>query len=72
MVISDMTVPLCGILTDPSWHRGAVGGGHIVKAVWDDQFASDKDARNTAIQAIEAEGAIAFMRGDNVIRFRKT
>lgn len=39
--------------------------------VWDDQFASDKDARNTAIQAIEAEGAIAFMRGDNVIPFHK-
>jgi len=39
--------------------------------VWDDQFASDKDARNTAIQAIEAEGAVAFMRGDNVILFRK-
>ena len=39
--------------------------------VWDDQFASDKDARNTAIQTIEAEGAIAFMRGDNVIPFRK-
>ena len=48
------------------------GGGHIIKAVSDDQFASDKDARNTAIQAIEAEGEIAFMRGDNVIRFRKT
>lgn len=40
--------------------------------VWDDQFASDVDARSTAIQAIEAEGAIAFMRGDNVIPFRKT
>jgi len=39
--------------------------------VWDDQFASDKDARNTAIQAIEAEGAVAFMRGDIVIPFRK-
>jgi long-subunit fatty acid transport protein len=39
---------------------------------WDDQFTSDKEARNTAIQAIEAEGAIAFMRGDNVIPFRKT
>ena len=39
--------------------------------VWDDQFVSDKDARNTAIQAIEAEGAIAFMRGNNVIPFRK-
>lgn len=40
--------------------------------VWDDQFATEKEARNTAIQAIEAEGAIAFMRGDNVIPFRKT
>ena len=39
--------------------------------VWDDQFSSDKDARNAAIQAIKAEGAIAFMRGDNVIPFRK-
>lgn len=39
--------------------------------VWDDQFISDKAARNTAIQAIEAEGAVAFMRGDNVIPFRK-
>jgi hypothetical protein len=40
--------------------------------VWYEQFASDKDARNTAIQAIEAEGTIAFKRGDNVIPFRKT
>lgn len=39
--------------------------------VWDEQFSSDKDARNTALQAIEAEGAVAFMRGDNVIPFRK-
>ena len=38
--------------------------------VCDDQFASDKEARNAAIQAIEEEGAVAFMRGDNVIRFR--
>lgn len=40
--------------------------------VWDDQFDSDKDARDAAIQALEAEGAIAFMRGDNVIPFRKS
>ena len=39
--------------------------------VWDDQFRSDKDARNAAIQAIETEGAIAFIRGDNVIPFRQ-
>ena len=39
--------------------------------VWDDQFRSDRDARNVAIQAIETEGAITFMRGDNVIPFRQ-
>lgn len=39
--------------------------------VWDDQFTSDEDARNTALQALEAEGPIAFMRGGNVIPFRK-
>ncbi len=37
--------------------------------VWDDQFRSDKDARDAAIQALEAEGAVAFMRGNNVIPF---
>lgn len=40
--------------------------------VWEDQFASDQEARDTAIQALEAEGAVAFMRGDNVIPFRKS
>lgn len=39
--------------------------------VWDEQFRSDRDARNAAIEALESEGAIAFMRGDNVIPFRK-
>ena len=39
--------------------------------VWNEEFRPDKDARNAAIQAIEAEGAIAFMRGDNIISFRK-
>ncbi|MDU8910062.1 hypothetical protein [Aestuariicoccus sp. MJ-SS9] len=38
--------------------------------VWDDQFPSDKDARNAAIEALESDGALAFMRGDNVIPFR--
>ena len=38
--------------------------------VWDQQFRSDRDARNAAIEALESEGAIAFMRGDNVIPFR--
>lgn len=39
--------------------------------VWDGQFSSDKDARNAAIEALESEGAISFMRGDNIIPFRK-
>jgi len=39
--------------------------------VWDDQFLSDKDARNEALKAIEAEGALAFMRGNNVIPFKR-
>lgn len=55
---------------DKSWTLEVVdheGTSHV----WDDQFSSDKDARNTALQAIESEGAIAFMRGDNVIPLRK-
>ena len=55
--------------TDQNWMLEVVdqdGTSHV----WDDQFASDKEARNAAIQAIEEEGAVAFMRGDNVIRFR--
>jgi hypothetical protein len=40
--------------------------------VWDDQFRSDWDARDTAIRALETKGPIAFMRGDNVVPFRKS
>ncbi len=40
--------------------------------VWDDQFRSEKDAQTAAIQAIEREGAVAFMQGEgNVIPFRQ-
>ena len=56
--------------TDKTWTLEVVyheGTSHV----WDDLFASDKDARNTAIAAIQSEGALAFMRGDNVIPFRK-
>ncbi|MTD99847.1 hypothetical protein GIY56_06080 [Paracoccus sp. YIM 132242] len=41
--------------------------------VWDDRFASDKDARDAALQALEKEGALGFMRGEdraNVVPFR--
>lgn len=39
--------------------------------VWDDQFASDKTARDAALNEIQVEGAQQFMRGNNVIRFPK-
>jgi hypothetical protein len=39
--------------------------------VWQEQFLSDKAAYNTAVEAIETEGAIAFMRGNNIIPFRQ-
>ncbi|MDH2327824.1 hypothetical protein QCN27_13215 [Cereibacter sp. SYSU M97828] len=42
--------------------------------VWEDRFASDRDARNEAIQDLETHGARAFMRGDeagNVVPFRQ-
>lgn len=38
--------------------------------VWDEQFKSDRDARNEAVEELESEGAIAFMRGNNVIPFK--
>lgn len=44
--------------------------------VWDETFKSDKDARNTALNELEKEGAIAFMHGDdgtgggNVVPFK--
>jgi hypothetical protein len=56
--------------TDKTWTLEVVdheGTSHV----WDEQFRSDKDARNAAIEALESEGAAAFMRGDNVIPFRK-
>ena len=37
--------------------------------VWDEQFASDKAARDIALNEIQKAGAMQFMKGDNVIRF---
>lgn len=54
--------------SDPHWTLEVVdceGTSHV----WFDYFSSDKDARNAAVQEIEREGAAAFMRDDNVIRF---
>lgn len=39
--------------------------------IWDDGFTSDTEACDAAIKAINSEGAIAFMRGDNVVPFRR-
>ena len=56
--------------TDKTWTLEVVdheGTSHV----WDEQFRSDGDARNAAIEGLESEGAAAFMRGDNLIPFRK-
>ena len=55
--------------TDSTWTLEVVDPENT-SHVWDEQFASDNDARDAAIKAIESEGAKAFMRGDNVIPFR--
>ena len=39
--------------------------------VWDEQFRSDAEARDVAVKAIVAEGALAFMRGNIVIPLRQ-
>jgi hypothetical protein len=55
--------------TEKTWSLEVVdheGTSHV----WNDLFRSDKDARHAAVHALESEGAIAFMRGDNVIPFR--
>lgn len=40
--------------------------------VWDESFQSDAEAVAAAIKTIQAEGAVAFMRGNNVIPFSPT
>lgn len=39
--------------------------------VWEEQFKTDRDARNAAIQALERESTLAFMHGNNVFPFRQ-
>lgn len=38
------------------------GNSHL----WDDPFEFEADAHAEAVEALETEGAIAFMRGSNV------
>ena len=56
--------------TDKAWTLEVVDYKNT-SHVWDQQFKSDKKARDVAIEAIETEGALAFMRGNNIIPFRK-
>lgn len=56
--------------TDSHWTLEVIdhlGTSHT----WDDQFASEQEARAAALTALEEEGAVAFMRGDNVVPFRR-
>ncbi|WP_245446272.1 hypothetical protein [Metarhizobium album] len=39
--------------------------------VWEEQFTSDVKALDVATKTIETEGALPFMRGNNVIPFRQ-
>ena len=53
---------------EPDWILEVVdaeGTSHV----WDDRFASDRAARETALATIRREGARSFMHGDNVIPF---
>jgi hypothetical protein len=52
------------------WSLEVVDGDNT-SHVWDHQFASDSEARDTAISAIELEGALTFMHGNNIIPFRQ-
>ncbi|MCJ9720023.1 hypothetical protein MOV66_00110 [Agrobacterium sp. SHOUNA12C] len=56
--------------TDRAWTLEVIDC-EATSHVWDEQFPSDSEARDTAIKVIEREGAIAFMLGTNVIPFRQ-
>jgi predicted RNA-binding protein with PUA domain len=55
--------------TEKTWTLEVVdheGTSHV----WDESIATDRDARNAALEALEREGAVAFMRGNNVVPLR--
>ena len=64
-------IEICRLETDSTWTLEVVDPENT-SHVWEDQFASDRDARDAAITAIESEGALAFMRGDDAIPFRSS
>ncbi|WP_234908476.1 hypothetical protein [Rhizobium rhizogenes] len=56
--------------TDKTWTLDVVDHKNT-SHVWDKQFESDAEARDVAVKTIETEGAFAFMRGNNDVRFRQ-
>ena len=57
--------------TDETWNLEVVDY-QDASHVWDDQFRSDSEARDAALAALKSEGAIAFMRGNNVVQFPRS
>lgn len=56
--------------TDKTWTLEVIDHQNT-SHIWDEQFEFDAEARDVAIKTIEAEGTLAFMRGNNVIPFRR-
>ena len=56
--------------TDETWSLEVVDYQND-SHVWDNQFQTDTEARDAALAALKSEGAIAFMRGNNVVQFRR-
>lgn len=56
--------------TDKTWTLEVIDHQNT-SHIWDEQFESDAEARDVAIKTIKAEGALAFMRRNNVIPFRQ-
>ena len=56
--------------TNPKWTLEVVDYKGT-SYVWEDQFHSDGEARETAINTIETDGPVGFMNRNNIIPFRR-
>lgn len=63
------TIEIFRLETDKTWTLEVVDYDNT-SHVWDEQFDSDAEALGVAVKAIETEGALAFIRGNNVVPFR--
>lgn len=54
--------------TDDTWTLEVVDH-HNDSHVWDNQFQTDSQALDAALNTLNSEGAGAFMRGNNVVQF---